>query len=163
MGWLYSVIVTSLYLPTIPWIIILQYGGEIDQVHFAPFPDWSIPNLYTGYSLGIGDRRILRLLHRILRSNIACFLTELCPSIITLLLVSSILLFLQFYMKPLFTYSKFHSVSKKGYRTANYSFHSQHKSKVFPAFFGLSTTSPNQAQPFPVPHEKHAIPMRLVV
>ena len=58
---------------------------------------------YSGYSLGIGDRRILRLLHRILQPNIACFQTELCPSIITLLLLSSILLFLEFLMKPLIT------------------------------------------------------------
>ena len=54
----------------------------------------------SGCSLGIGERRMLRLLHRILRLNFACFLTGLCPSIITLLLLSSILLFLQFLMKP---------------------------------------------------------------
>ena len=34
----------------------------------------------TGCSLGIGDRRIRCLLHRILRQNFACFLTELRPS-----------------------------------------------------------------------------------
>ena len=34
----------------------------------------------TECSLGIRDRRILRLLHRILRLNLACFLTELRPS-----------------------------------------------------------------------------------
>ena len=34
----------------------------------------------TECSLGIRDRRILRLLHKILRVNFACFLTELRPS-----------------------------------------------------------------------------------
>ena len=53
----------------------------------------------TGYSLGIEDWRNLWLLHRILWLNFACFLRELCPSIIILLY--SILLLLQFLMKTL--------------------------------------------------------------
>ena len=52
----------------------------------------------------IRHRRILRLLHRILQLNFACFLTELYPSMIILLLHYSILLFLQFLMKPLYSY-----------------------------------------------------------
>ena len=52
-------------------------------------------------SLGIGYRRILRLLHRILWLNFACFVRELCPSIIILLLLNSILVLLQFLMKTL--------------------------------------------------------------
>jgi len=52
-------------------------------------------------SLGIGDRRILRLLHRILWLNFACFPREVCPSIIILLLLYCILLFLRFLMKTL--------------------------------------------------------------
>ena len=52
-------------------------------------------------SLGIGDRRILRLLHRILWLKFASFPREVCPSIIILLLLYCILLFLRFLMKTL--------------------------------------------------------------
>ena len=53
----------------------------------------------AGYSLGIGDRTILWLLHGILELNFACFVRELCPSIIVLPLLYS---FLQlFIMKSL--------------------------------------------------------------
>ena len=48
-----------------------------------------------------GDRRDLRLLHRILVLNFACFLRELCHSIVIFLLLYSIFLLLQFLMWPL--------------------------------------------------------------
>ena len=63
------------------------------------------PETKAGCSLGIGDQRILRLLHRILRLNFACFLRELCPSIIIPLLLYSILLLLEFLMETLKRYS----------------------------------------------------------
>ena len=77
-------------------IILLVTGlGIVADIYQTSSFSW------PGCSSGIGDRRILRLLHRILRLNFACFLTGLCPSIITLLLLFSNLLFLQFVMKPL--------------------------------------------------------------
>ena len=72
------------------------------------FPNFSYifnlqPAKYTcsGCSLGIGDRRVLRLLHWILRLIFACFLQELCPSIILLLFLYCVRLLLQFLMKSL--------------------------------------------------------------
>ena len=44
-----------------------------------------------GWSLGIGDQRILWLQNRILQLIFACFLRELCPSIIILLFLYNIL------------------------------------------------------------------------
>jgi len=55
----------------------------------------------SGCLLGIGDRRILRLLHRICRLNFACVLRELCPSMMIPLLLHSILLLLEFLMGTL--------------------------------------------------------------
>ena len=48
-----------------------------------------------------GDWRDLRLLHRILALNFACFLRELCHPIVIFLLLYSIFLLLQFLMKPM--------------------------------------------------------------
>ena len=58
-------------------------------------------HLYPGCSLGIGDWRILWLLHRILQLEFVCFMREVCPSIIILQLLYSLLLLLQFLMKTL--------------------------------------------------------------
>ena len=57
----------------------------------------------AGCSLGVRGQRILRLLHRILRLNFACFPRKHCPSIISLLLLNSycFLLLLQFLIKTL--------------------------------------------------------------
>ena len=49
--------------------------------------DCEITLYATGSSVGIGDRKIVWLLHRILQLNVACLLKELCPSIIILLLL----------------------------------------------------------------------------
>ena len=57
---------------------------------------------WPGCSLGIRDQRILHLLPRILHLNFACFLRELCPSIVILPFLFNILLLLRFSMKTLF-------------------------------------------------------------
>ena len=93
------------YLPITPLIenpprpvssyFIFSHGGPYSSSKSLCYPD------VVGCWLVIGYWRILQLLHKILQLNFACFLRELCPSIIILLSLYSILPLLQFLMKTL--------------------------------------------------------------
>ena len=79
-------------MSTCDWLIKINRGVHRGRQR-------AIPNARC--SLGIGDWRILFLLHRILWLNFAHFPKELCSFIIILLLLHTILLLLQFLMKTL--------------------------------------------------------------